>query len=360
MPKAKPARKKHRNIRGQGSLFIRGNIYWFELHYGGERFRKSLEVPADGKAYNKQRALDSMAESVNKIRSGEKPKKFDPITVQSMYDFWMIEVERTCKIGTINNYKQKWNSLKPMFGKMFASDITKDKVVSYLSQRKKEGIGDISQNRENRVLQMIFNFNRAKIPADSFPVFPKMHSEASHVRKGRLSPDDYQTVIARLDDPKMFWLKAILIFTFKYGFRKSEMLTAKVSYFDPKKSTFTLPAYSTKNKMEREVTIMRDGEIYKILVKLTAGRHPQEPLFTRKDKAVKDYRGAWKKVTEGIDNGRGKHVTIHDLRRSAITHMSNKGIGADRAGTHLTASVFNRYISRSEEENQATAASIES
>jgi hypothetical protein len=39
--------------------------------------------------------------------------------------------------------------------------------------------------------------------------------------------------------------------------------------------------------------------------------------------------------------------------------MSNKGIGAEHAGTHLTASVFSRYIVRSEAEEQATAALIE-
>jgi hypothetical protein len=71
---------------------------------------------------------------------------------------------------------------------------------------------------------------------------------------------------------------------------------------------------------------------------------------------VRDYRGAWAKITQGITNGRGGHVTIHDLRRSAITGMSNKGIGAAQAGTHLTPDVFNRYISRSVQEEQQTAA----
>jgi integrase len=111
--------------------------------------------------------------------------------------------------------------------------------------------------------------------------------------------------------------------------------------------------------MERRVPIKRDGEIYQMLVQLTAGRNPKDALFTRKGVPVRDYRGAWAKVTEGITNGRGGHVTIHDLRRSAITAMSNKGIGATQAGTHLTRDVFDRYISRSDEEEQATAGAIE-
>jgi integrase len=97
-----------------------------------------------------------------------------------------------------------------------------------------------------------------------------------------------------------------------------------------------------------------------MLVKLTGGRSSQDALFTRKGVPVRDYRGAWAKVTEGITNGRGGHVTIHDLRRSAFTGMSNKGIGSLEAGTHLTVDVFARYIVRTDAEQQATAPKIES
>jgi integrase len=138
-------------------------------------------------------------------------------------------------------------------------------------------------------------------------------------------------------------------------------LHAKGSYFDPKASTFTLPAFSTKNKVERRVALKRDGEIYRMLIKLTKGRKSEDAMFHRNGVAVRDYRGAWEKVTEGITGGSGKNgrVTIHDLRRSAITAMAQKGIGADRAGTHLTPDVFRRYITLSDEEQQAIADAIE-
>ena len=84
-------------------------------------------------------------------------------------------------------------------------------------------------------------------------------------------------------------------------------------------------------------------------------------LFHRNGRAVKDDRGAWKKVTEGIKGGSGKsgRVTIHDLRRSAITGMANKSITTDKAGTHLSSDVFRRYIQLSDEEQQEIASVIE-
>src|SRR5271154_2983861 len=71
MPKAKAEHKAKARARGTGSLFERGRTYWFELHYGGERFRQSLNVPVTGKRVDRDLALDKMAEAVRAIRSGE-------------------------------------------------------------------------------------------------------------------------------------------------------------------------------------------------------------------------------------------------------------------------------------------------
>jgi len=159
-----------------------------------------------------------------------------------MFDIWISEVERTCKPRTAEDYRQRWNNhLKAAFGGLLATQVTKDKVAAYLSQRMKQGAGNVTRNRENRVLQMIFNHNREKIAHDNFPHFPAMHSEKNHVRKGRLCVENYKTVLARFDDPKMFWLKVLVVMTFKFGFRYSELLNATVSYFDPKSSVF-MPA----------------------------------------------------------------------------------------------------------------------
>jgi len=164
-----------------------------------------------------------------------------------------------------------------------------------------------------------------------------------------------------LEDPKLFWLKAILTMTWKYGFRRAELQTAKVKYFDPSAATFTVPAMATKNKAPRIVRVVRDGEIYKMLVKLTEGRDAEAPLFTRNGKPIIDYRGEWKKQTAGMKGGSAKDgsITIHDLRRSAISGMSAKGIDAKKAGTHLTADVFARYIVPSDKEQEENAAVIE-
>jgi hypothetical protein len=71
-------------------------------------------------------------------------------------------------------------------------------------------------------------------------------------------------------------------------------------------------------------------------------------LSERPGSAVRDYRGEWTKQTADIKGGSGPSgaVYLHDRRRSAITNMSEKGITASQAGTHLTPDVFARYINR--------------
>jgi integrase len=354
-PKKKP-RKPSVRVRGEGSLFRRGEVFWMELNWKGTRTRKSLETT------DRETALDKLADEVRAIRVGELPKKFDPISVQEMFDTFILRAEVDCKPRTVTDYNSRWNvHLKSAFGSMIATTVTRDKITAYLHARMKEGATLCTRNREQRVLMMVFGHNKSKIPADRFPEFPKMQSEKSHVRKGRLSRADYDTLRKRLDDPKLFWLKVFVTLTFTYGFRRSELIGARVGYFDPKAAALTLPAFTTKNKMERVVDINPDGEIYKMLVKLTEGRNADAALFIRNGKPVKDYRGEWAKQTADIKGGSGKGgaVTLHDLRRSAITNMSEKGVTAAQAGTHLTADVFARYISRNLNERRNTAKIIE-
>ena len=143
-------------------------------------------------------------------------------------------------------------------------------MFAHPNRRMKEGAGLCARNREQRVLMMVFGHNKSKIPADRFPEFPDMSRRRRTSAKAGCRRDD-ETLRKRLDDRQLFWLKVFLVMTFKYGFRKGELLKAKCSYFDRSASTFTLPAFTTKNSMERVVDVAPGGEIH-MLVALTDGR----------------------------------------------------------------------------------------
>lgn len=194
MPKPKRPRKQNKAVRGEGHLFKRGDIFWFELNWRGTRTRQSLDTA------DRETALIKLSDAVAAIRSGELPKTFDPITCQQMFDNWMLHVETNCKPRTQADYRTRWKKhLKATFGTLVATQVDRDKVVAYLNRRMKEGASLVTRNREQRVLMMLFGHNRSKIPADRFPEFPDMKSEKAHVRTGRLSKTDYESLLKRLD-----------------------------------------------------------------------------------------------------------------------------------------------------------------
>ena len=364
--KKEPRQKKQRGALG-GYLYVRKNpksdgpgVWSFEYSYKTERYRESLGITDDGTALNRELAKTKMATRVAEIRSEAERKRFEPLTVQAMYDAYLEDVERRGKKTTVDFCGYRWKHLEPVFGNKPASQVTKQTIVSYLLKRKHDGAGEIVQNRELAVLKAVFNYNKEKIAADDFPVFPKAHSERAYVRRGLLKNTDYPTVLERADALNQPWLSLFVRMAYTFGFRKTELITANCGFFDSAKSTFTLPPYSTKNRLPRVVPIARDGEIFRMLQSLTAGQSAATPLFNRSGKAVLDLRGTWAKLTEGLTSGSGKNgqVTVHDLRRSAITNAHGLGVSAEDMGTHVSGA-YVRYIQQSEERQQQVANLLE-
>ena len=93
---------------------LRGATFWMELHWKGERYRRSLETT------DRETILIKLDDAVNAIRSGELPKTYEPITCQAMYEAWMLKAETECKPKTVRDYQQRYNKhLKPFFGNLW-------------------------------------------------------------------------------------------------------------------------------------------------------------------------------------------------------------------------------------------------
>jgi len=133
--------------------------------------------------------------------------------------------------------------------------------------------------------------------------------------------------------------------------------------------TILLEPGETKNDVPRQTPPM-DETIYQLICACTAGKSPDEFIFTRDDgEEIKDFRDAWWKAC--VAAGVGKFVCrqcdkivsdkkcqscggdreyrgllFHDLRRTGVRNMIRNGISEKVAmviSGHKTRSVFDRY-----------------
>ena len=168
------------------------------------------------------------------------------------------------------------------------------------------------------------------------PYVPKL--KENNIRKGFFEHEDY----LRLLDALPSYLRPVITFGYKTGWRKSETLGLTWEQVDLKEGTVRLEAGEAKNEEAR--TIYLDGELRGLIKTQMAQRQLGCPyVFHRDGKPIKDFRGLWARAFREAEL---EGELFHDLRRTAVRNMVRAGI-AERVAMmmsgHKTRSVFDRY-----------------
>jgi integrase len=129
---------------------------------------------------------------------------------------------------------------------------------------------------------------------------------------------------------------------YNYGWRVSELLNLRVGQIDLVARTIRLDPGTTKNQEGREVTI-ESGTLLQLLRHCVEGKRPEEQVFTRGDKPVRDFRKSWQNLctAAGVPT-----LLFHDLRRTAARNLRAAGVPEEiimRIAGWKTSSVFKRY-----------------
>jgi integrase len=100
-------------------------------------------------------------------------------------------------------------------------------------------------------------------------------------------------------------------------------------------------------------------EVYNLLRPCVEGKQPDDAVFTWENgRPVKDFRGAWDKMTAAAK----VPVLVHDFRRSAARNLLRAGVNRDvarRITGHKTDSMFSRYNIVAESDLAEAAEKIE-
>jgi integrase len=340
--------KKARGKRGQGTIYQPQNSrnYWYKFSANGRVIQKSAETES------RRDALDKLKAEILKHASGEAVDN-GKVSVEALYDVLLTDY----RINGKSHWwaELNWNKhLKPFFGGMQAKAVGTDTLSRYIEARRAEKAANGSINRELSLLQRAFMLGYESQPRKVARPLRFHRLAESKPRQGFIERKQYDALAANCGD---LFMRTMLCLSYSFGFRKSELLSLKVS--DVNLLAGTVQLRDSKNGEARKVSLTGDAK--NLLTACIAGKSAEDAVFTRGKgtKAVADFRGTWDKITlaAGVSG-----LLFHDLRRSAVRNMVRAGIPevvCMKVSGHKTRNVFDRYNITSERDLADAARKIE-
>jgi len=326
-----PKRKKR---RGEGSVYLRGRIWWYKFYHQGRKIERS------SRSEDRAEAERQLAIARGQLAQGMTPSvRYDRVRFRDLVELIKTDykVKKRKTIGKLErNIKLH---LGPYFGFMKTSEITSDRISNYIEKRLDEDASHATINRELANLKRMFRLALQQTPSrvERVPYIPKL--EEDNVREEFFTDQEYVDLLEELPEA----IRPVVTFAYWYGWRKSEILGLTWDKVNLEEGTVRLVRGKSKNRSAREIELF--PEVLGMLREMwnDKARIKTEYVFHRNGNEVKDFYGAWRRACEKI---RVPGRWFHDLRRTAIRNMVRMGIPervAMEISGHKTRSVFERY-----------------
>jgi len=324
---------------GTGQIYRRGNVWWLDYGFRGERYRESSGSHRKGDA----RAL--LKKRMEEMGRGQLVgPRAERVTFEDLIQ--MIEDDyRVNGRKSLPRLKGVLGHLRDYFGLRRAIDITTDRVNAYIRARQEEGAAPGTIQKELAALKRSFNLAIRAGQLTNKPYIPSV--KVDNVRSGFLTTADVETVVQELGSD----LGPVIRFGALTGWRKREILSLGWSQVDFDAGTVRLEPGTTKNKEGRTFPFRALPPLEQLLVEQRARTSEVERrlgrivpfVFHRQGEPVRSMRRAWNVACTraGIPG-----AWIHDLRRTAVRNLERAGVSrsvAMKLTGHKTEAVYRRY-----------------
>ena len=332
-----------------GMIYKRGDIYWIKYYRDGKPYRESTRSrkEADAKRLLKKRE--------GEISEGKLPGiYFDRVKFEDLAEDLLNDYRVNGNKTLAKTQERIELHLSPFFRGMRGTDITTSKVNEYVALRIEEGASNATINRELAALKRMLNLGVKQTPpkVDRLPYMPSLKER--NTRKGFFEHREFLSLVDQLPE----YLKGIVHFGYKTGWRTSEITGLTWEQVDLKRGVVRLEAGDTKNREAR--TIHVDAEILDVLKDQFRNRRLGcLYVFHNEGRRINRFDKAWK--TACRKSGQEGRL-FHDLRRTAVRNMVRAGVPervAMQISGHKTRSVFERYNIVSGDDLSKAASSLE-
>ncbi len=330
-------------------LYRRGNIWWIKYYVNGLPIRESTETDKETVARRKLKVKEGRAASGQPMLPRADRITYDELAAD------LVRHYRTTGERDLSEAGRRLKHLTPFFTGRRAMTITPPVITEYVEKRQAEWTnrGGLTSNRTINLELGVMGrmFRLASENGKLLRVPPIKSLKEAPPRQGFFEHEQYHAVYRRL--PADLQVAAEIGHT--YGWRiRSEVLTLALSQVDLKAGTIRLDPGQAKNdegrliyltpqltglltaQVDRVKTLMRErGAVIPFLFPHLTGPH----LGKRRLDFVKRWKTACRKA--GCPG-----MLKHDLRRTAVRNMVNRGASEKVAMTatgHKTRSVFDRY-----------------
>lgn len=314
----------------EGTIYLRGRIWWVQYYRGGKKIRESSG------STNRADAVRLLRVRLAQVRLGllpelaEKRAKFEDI----------IELERRDYIlngrRTLDRMEYCARRLSSSFGGMRADRITSALISEHIMERLEEGVSPTTVNRELVILKRAFKLAERERLIRSAPHIPMLAE--NNVRTGFLEHEQYLEMLEHLPPS----LRDLFTLAYETGMRRGEILSLTWSTVNLRDGYIRLEAAQTKTAEPRIIYLTQEA-----LGALKSARKNRVPdcelVFHRKGKKIVDFRKSWDKARKAVGL---PNLIFHDLRRSGLRRMVRAGIPERvcmQITGHKTRSTFDRY-----------------
>jgi len=320
-----------------GTIYKRGDIWWIKYYRNGKGFRESTK---SSKKMVAKRLLDRRE---GEIANGKLPSiLFEKVTFDELAEDFLRDYRINQKKSLVRA-ERSVGHLNRFFGEMRVVEITTPKINIYIEQRINEKAKNATINRELAALKRMMNIGAKQTPprVDRVPYISML--KENNTRKGFFEHDEFLALLENLP----FYLKPVLVFAYKTGWRFEEILSLPWNQVDRHNKCARLESGDTKNDDAR--TFYFDNEIAEIFDRLWRKRKQQpnfcKYVFLNAKGSDRIYRfdKAWQTA---CDNAGVSGRIFHDLRRTAVRNMVRAGVPEAivmKISGHKTRSVFDRY-----------------
>jgi integrase len=199
-------------------MYLRGRIWWIKIRHDGKKVETSLGTT------NRKLAQAIEAKIRTEIIEGTyfKKPKGNKITVASLISKYLDEHSKPNK-GEITYRNDKYFSKRivQQFGNQYLNDVKPMHISKFITQRRNDGVGDVTINHELRLLRHAYNLAIHEWELSDETPFARFKIPSGDVKRVRyLSQDEEEQLMSALPE----WLKPIVTIARETGLRLSNII----------------------------------------------------------------------------------------------------------------------------------------